>query len=197
MEIILASTNAGKVAEIRKMLEPYGCEVKSLKDIDCDVDVEETGTTFAENAKIKASTIHELTGKAVIADDSGICVDYLDGAPGLYSHRWAGEDATVDDRRAKMLRELDGVPTEKRTAHFACAMCFIGEDGKEISVLGKVEGIIATEVRGEEGFEYDPLFIFDGEHTFGEIPSEEKNKISHRAVATQMLIDKLTSEGIL
>lgn len=181
-KIILASNNKNKIREISEILSLLGYEVISQRDAGADFEVEETGTTFAENAAIKARAVYEHCKTAVIADDSGLEVDYLKGAPGVYSHRYAGENATDADRNAKLLKELSGVPDEKRGAQFTCVICFIDENGREELVKGVCRGKIGYEPMGENGFGYDPVFMC-GEKSFAQISPEEKNKISHRAKA--------------
>ncbi|MBR3537266.1 MAG: XTP/dITP diphosphatase [Oscillospiraceae bacterium] len=182
MKVILASNNKHKLEEIKKILTPLGYEVVSQAEAGVDIDVEETGTTFEENAALKAQAVYDLTKTAVISDDSGLEVDYLNGAPGVYSHRYAGENATDADRCAKLLSELNGVETEKRTARFVCVLCFIDDKGEKLVIRGTVEGIIGAEPKGENGFGYDPVFMY-GDRSFAELSAEEKNSVSHRADA--------------
>ena len=182
MKVILASNNKHKLDEIKKILTPLGYDVVSQAEAGVDIDVEETGTTFEENAALKAQAVYDLTGNAVISDDSGLEVDYLNGAPGVYSHRYAGENATDADRCAKLLSELNGVETAKRTARFVCVLCFIDDKGEKLVIRGTVEGIIGTEPKGENGFGYDPVFMY-GDRSFAELSAEEKNTVSHRADA--------------
>lgn len=182
MKVILASNNKHKLDEIKKILTPLGYDVVSQAEAGVDIDVEETGTTFEENAALKAQAVYALTKTAVISDDSGLEVDYLNGAPGVYSHRYAGENATDADRCAKLLSELNGVETAKRTARFVCVLCFIDDKGEKLVIRGTVEGIIGTEPKGENGFGYDPVFMY-GDRSFAELSSEEKNTVSHRADA--------------
>jgi len=182
MKVILASNNKHKLEEIKKILSPLGYEVVSQAEAGVNIDVEETGTTFEENAALKAQAVYDLTKNAVISDDSGLEVDYLNGAPGVYSHRYAGENATDADRCAKLLSELSGVETEKRTARFVCVLCFIDDKGEKLVIRGTVEGIIGTEPKGENGFGYDPVFMY-GDRSFAELSAEEKNSVSHRADA--------------
>lgn len=189
-KIILASNNKNKIREISEILSPLGYEVISQRDAGADFEVEETGTTFAENAAIKARAVYEHCKTAVIADDSGLEVDYLKGAPGVYSHRYAGENATDADRNAKLLNELSGVPEENRGAQFTCVICFIDENGREELVKGVYRGKIGYEPMGENGFGYDPVFMC-GEKSFAQISPEEKNKISHRAKALDGLCSLL------
>lgn len=184
MEIIIATGNAGKVREFKRMLEPLGYTVFSQKAKGITVNPEEDGDTFAENALIKARAVWEVAHTAVIADDSGLCVDALDGRPGVYSARYAGEDATDADRNRKLLAELEGI--ENRAAHFTCAIAYVDETGKARVFEGICPGTIGFEPKGEDGFGYDPLFLC-GEKTFGEMTAEEKDAVSHRGRANRML----------
>lgn len=193
MKVILASNNQHKLAEIKKILEPLGYELVSQREAGINIEVEETGTTFEENAALKAEAIYKKAKMPVISDDSGLEVDYLNGAPGVYSHRFAGPDATDEDRCNKLLSELEGVKTDKRTARFVCVICYIDKDGKKSIVRGTCEGTIGTEARGCNGFGYDPVFMYKG-LSFAEIPSEEKNKVSHRADALRKFSELLTKE---
>ena len=186
-KIILATNNKGKISEITDMLSPLGFEIISMKDAGIDAEIDETGTTFKENAHIKAKYIYDRTKTAVIADDSGLEVDHLDGAPGVYSHRYAGEDATDEDRFNKLLGEMKGVPESERTAAFVCVMCYIDENGEEKFVRGECNGRIGFEPIGSNGFGYDPVFMF-GNKSLAEMSSSEKNKISHRARALEQLL---------
>ena len=186
-KIILATNNKGKISEIKDMLAPLGFEVVSMKDAGIDAEIEETGITFKANAYIKARYIYDRTKTAVIADDSGLEVDYLNGAPGVYSHRYAGENATDEDRFNKLLGELEGVPDNERTAAFVCVMCYINEKGEEKFVRGECSGKIGYEPIGKNGFGYDPVFMF-GNKSLAEMSSKEKNQISHRARALEQLM---------
>ncbi|MCD7960200.1 MAG: XTP/dITP diphosphatase [Ruminococcus sp.] len=185
-KIVVASNNAGKLREIRSILEPFGFETLSQKQVGYELDVEETGTTFQENAAIKAQAVFDALHCAVIADDSGLVVDALDGAPGIYSHRFAGADATDAQRNNKLLEMLKDMPTEKRMARFICAICYMDENGKQHFFEGKCEGIIGTQLRGENGFGYDPLFYVGGK-SMAEYSTAEKNQMSHRAEALRQL----------
>jgi len=190
MKIIAATHNKGKVKEIQSVLGELGYEVLTQSDIGINIEPEENGKTFAENALIKARAIAELCDYAVIADDSGLCVDSLDGAPGVYSARYAGENATDADLITKILSELDGV--EQRGAKFVSAIAFVCPDGEEIVTHGEVLGSITLKAMGEGGFGYDPVFMSDElGKTFGEATLEEKNKISHRARALKNLYEEL------
>lgn len=192
MEIIIATGNAGKVREFKRMLEPLGYTVFSQKEKGITVDVEETGDTFAENALIKARAVWKIAHTAVIADDSGLCVDALNGRPGVYSARYAGENATDADRNKKLLEELNGV--ENRSAHFTCAIAYISADGKERVFEGICPGTIGLEPKGSDGFGYDPLFYWQ-DKTFGEMSAEEKDAVSHRGRANRMLEAYLKQNG--
>ncbi len=185
-KIVIASNNAGKLREIRAILAPFGIEAISQKEAGFFADVEETGTTFAENALLKLKAVYASLHCPVIADDSGLMVDALDGAPGVYSHRFAGENATDQDRNDMLLQRLDGVPTEKRTARFVCALCYCDADGNPQFFKGICEGSIGTTPQGENGFGYDPLFCCCGK-TMAQMTDDEKNKISHRANALHQL----------
>ncbi len=180
--IVIASNNAGKLREIRDILQPLGFTVVSQREAGISIEVEESGETFAENAALKARAVYEALHCPVIADDSGLLVDALDGAPGVHSHRFAGEGATDDDRNAKLLELLDGVPVEKRTARFECVLCYVDAAGETHFFSGTCEGRIGTAPAGENGFGYDPLFCV-GDRTMAQMTEEEKNQISHRANA--------------
>ena len=193
--VIIATNNAHKVTEIRDVFAGLGWECSSLKEAGIDSDPEETGTTLIENARIKARAAHELAGCAVLADDSGLLVDALDGAPGVYSSRYAGEDGNDAKNNTLLLKNLEGITPEDRTAHFSCVLVFIDEDGTETVVEGRVDGLIGFEERGSEGFGYDPLFLpddFGNEKTFAELGLAEKQKVSHRARALASLREKLS-----
>lgn len=189
-KIVIASNNKGKIREIAEILLPYGYEVVSQTDSGAEVDIKETGNTFAENAAIKARAVYNICKTAVIADDSGLEVDILNGAPGVYSHRYAGENASDADRNRKLLEELKDVPDEKRGAQFSCVICYIDENGSEELISGVCRGKIGYEPLGKNGFGYDPVFMY-GDRSFAQIGAEEKNKISHRAKALQRLCSLL------
>ncbi|MBQ4110960.1 MAG: XTP/dITP diphosphatase [Clostridia bacterium] len=190
MKIIAATGNAGKVREIKAILGDLGIEVISQKEAGIDIDVEETGTTFLENAFLKARAVYEISGLPAIADDSGLCVDALNGAPGVYSARYAGENATDADRIAKLLSELENI--ENRSAHFTSAVAFVISDTEEYSAEGHVFGHILRETNGEGGFGYDPIFYSDDlKKSFGTATAEEKNTVSHRYRALMGLKDIL------
>ena len=191
MKLVVATNNQGKVKEFKQLLEPLGFEPVSLKDEGIEIDVTEDGETFAENAHIKAQAVYEICKCPVLADDSGLEIEFLGGAPGIYSARYAGEDATDADRCNKILSELEGVDISMRTARFACALYCIIDDDTEYSVLGTMDGFIGTEPMGENGFGYDPIFMIDEETSVAMISDEEKNKISHRAQAMKKLAEVL------
>lgn len=182
MKLIVATKNQGKLLEIKAILS--GHTVLGQDEAGVDVEVEENGSTFAENALLKARAIAALTDGAVLADDSGLEVDALGGAPGIYTARYAGEHATDADRMHKLLSELNGVPDGKRTARFVCVMALVLPDGSEHTFRGTCEGRIAHAPRGENGFGYDPVFLLpDRGQTLAEIDAAEKNQISHRSRA--------------
>lgn len=192
-EIVIATNNAGKLREIQAILQPFGWTVVSQRAAGFSEDVPETGTTFAENAMLKARAVHEALGRPVIADDSGLMVDALDGAPGVYSHRFAGENATDEQRMEKLLQLLKDTPPAARTARFACVLCYIDETGAAHLFEGVCEGTIGHAPVGENGFGYDPVFCY-GEKTMAEMTDDEKNQISHRNNALQKLRAYLEKE---
>ncbi|HJD86633.1 MAG TPA: RdgB/HAM1 family non-canonical purine NTP pyrophosphatase [Empedobacter falsenii] len=192
MELIFATHNNNKVKEVTKMLPSY-LSMKSLTAIDFFEEIEETGETFEENALLKAKTIFNKTGKNVFADDSGLVIEALDGAPGVYSARYAGTGKD-EDNIAKALKELDGKTNRK--AYFISIFCLI-LNGKEYFFEGRVNGTIATEIMGDNGFGYDPIFIPDGfSKSFAQMTPEEKNAISHRGNAIGKLNDFLTNLNV-
>ena len=190
MKLVIASNNKGKIREYKQLLEKHGYEVMSQSEAGLELEVEETGTTFAENSALKARAAYEKLGCAVLADDSGLAVDALDGAPGVYSARYGGIDDDKE-RCAYLLKNMEDVPDDKRGAHFVCTIHFIDTDGSEICVEGRVYGDISREPAGDNGFGYDPVFIYKG-RSFAEIPAEEKNAVSHRGDALRKLEEKLS-----
>jgi len=188
-KVIVASNNEHKIVEIKEILSKHSLEVFSLKEAGIDIDVEENGTTFIENAYIKASEIYKLApGNMVLADDSGLMVDALGGAPGVYSARFAGEHGNYKKNNEKLLELLKGKPVTERAAKFVCAMVLIVDENRTIKVEGEVEGIIIEEERGQNGFGYDPLFFVpDYNMTFAEMDGDTKNLISHRGRALEKL----------
>lgn len=194
--VIIASNNAHKAQEIANVLSFPGWEFKTLREAGVASDPAEDADTFEGNARIKAHAAHQASGgAAVLADDSGLEVDALDGAPGVFSARYAGEHGNDADNNAKLLAELAGVPDSERTARFVCSLVFVDEDGTEVTARGTVEGRIGRELRGDEGFGYDPLFLpdaFGGEKTMAEVTQEEKAAVSHRGNALRALREKLS-----
>lgn len=187
-EVIIATKNKGKVKEFEHIFNPLGIAVKSLLDLDESIEIEENGTTFEENALIKAREIAHTFNVLVIADDSGLEVDALDGRPGVYSARYAGVGRNDSDNIKKVLSELKGVEFNKRTARFVCALSLVSPEGKEFVVRGECEGLITTEPIGSEGFGYDPIFYLPSkDKTMAQIPKAEKNVLSHRAEAFKKL----------
>lgn len=191
MKLVVATNNQGKVRELKKLLEPLGFEPVSLKDEGIEIEVIEDGETFAENARIKAEAIHEIVKCPVIADDSGLEIDFLGGAPGIYSARYAGENATDAERMEKVLAELGGADESLRTARFVCALYCILDDEMQYSVLGTCDGMIGNEPVGENGFGYDPIFVLPDGRTMAQLDESEKNEISHRANALRRLAQVL------
>ena len=190
--IIFATSNEGKMKEIRQIMKDSGYEVVSLKEAGISADIEENGTTFEENAVIKASAIAKLTGELAMADDSGLEVDYMDKAPGIYSARFLGENTNYDIKNNYILDKLKGVPAEQRSARFVCAIALAYPNGKNITKRATIEGYIGYEIRGENGFGYDPIFMVpEFDKTTAELSMEEKNKISHRAKALTAMKEEL------
>lgn len=185
-KLVMATNNVNKLREVREILSPLGIEVISQKEAGADVEPEENGSTFAENALIKAQAVYDIVKLPVIADDSGLCVDYMNGAPGIYSARYAEKGMECE----KLLNELKNVPTDERTAKFACVIAFIDENGKSEFASGECLGTIGFEQKGTNGFGYDPVFMY-GEKSFAELTSDEKNEVSHRAKALRGLYELL------
>lgn len=191
MKIIIATHNKHKLQEMSRILSPMGYEVVTDRDLGIELtDAEENGETFLDNARIKAESGCRESGLPCIADDSGLCVDALGGAPGVFSARYSGTHGDDDGNNKKLLSELEGVPTEKRTAHFACAICVSFPDGSEVTATGKCEGYIGYEKKGTNGFGYDPLFMI-GDRSLAQMTAEEKDAISHRGNALKALKEKL------
>ena len=203
MDFILATNNMKKLAEMQRILSPLGINVVTAKMLGITLpEVVEDGDTFEANAKIKAESACKITGLPAIADDSGLCVDYLGGYPGIYSARFANieihgdkcvdneKNADDEDNNNLLLEKLQGVAESDRTAYYVCAISCIFPDGKEISVKGECHGIIGFERDGNAGFGYDPLFIINGK-SFGKYEGEEKDKISHRGKALRSLAEEL------
>lgn len=191
-KLIFATGNEHKMIEIREILADSGYEILSMKEAGIDVDVEENGNTFEENAIIKAQAISKLTGELVLADDSGLEIDYLNKEPGIYSARYLGRDTSYQEKNTIILERLQGVEDEKRTARFVCAVAAAFSDGRTIVKRGTIEGIIGHEIAGENGFGYDPIFYLpEYGKTTAEISPEEKNKISHRGKALRLIREEL------
>ena len=195
MQVVIATSNRHKVEEIKTALDFPGWEFLTLSQVISYPEPEEDADTFAGNALIKARAAHEATGMAALADDSGLVVDALDGRPGVYSARYAGVHGDDAANNAKVLAELEGVSDEQRTGRFVCALAFVDENGNETTVEGAVEGRIGYELRGSEGFGYDPMFMpeaFGFEKSLAEVSQDEKNVISHRGNALRILKEKLS-----
>lgn len=187
-KIIFATGNQDKMKEIRMILEDLGIPVSSMKEAGIDVDIVEDGTTFEENAMIKAEAIAKLTDAIVLADDSGLEIDYLNKEPGIYSARYAGTDTSYEIKNNLLLQRLEGVPDEKRTARFVCAIAAVFPDGSKETVRGTIEGRIGYEIAGEHGFGYDPIFYLpEYGCTTAELDPEKKNELSHRGKALRLM----------
>ena len=189
-ELVLASGNKGKMAEFQRLLEGLDVQIHSMKEYPEIGEIVEDGSTFAENALIKARAVCKATGKPAMADDSGLAVDALNGAPGIYSARFAGEQRSDADNNAKVLQLLEGVEDSKRTARFFCVIAIVLPDGREYTAEGTCEGTILRALRGEGGFGYDPLFYVESlDKTFAELTMEEKNRNSHRGHANRKAVE--------
>ena len=191
-KIVFATGNEGKMREVRLILKDLGLPVLSMKEAGVSLDIEEYGTTFAENAMIKAKAVWQQTGGIVLADDSGLVVDYLGGEPGVYSARYLGEDTSYEIKNQAIIDRLADAKEEERTARFVSAIAAVLPDGSELVTEGKVEGLIAHEPAGNGGFGYDPIFYLpEYGVTSAEIPIEKKNEISHRGKALEAMKIKL------
>lgn len=192
--VVIATENEHKLKEIGDILKDFNLEILSIKDVGLErLEIVEDGATFEENALIKAKAIMERTGELTIADDSGLEVDILDNQPGIYSARFAGENATDDENNKKLLELLEGIPLYKRTARFVCSIAVVFPNGDTVVLRGECPGTIGLEPKGKDGFGYDSLFITGRYNkTFAEIGEEKKNKISHRAAALKKLKEELT-----
>lgn len=197
-KLIVASNNQKKIKEIREILSELNIEIKSLKDENINIEVEEDEMTFEGNSRKKAVEIKDYLVKKgeknflVMADDSGLEVDYLNGEPGVLSARYSGEHGNDEANNEKLLKNLKNVSWEKRTARFVCAITVVNEKGEFSSIRGEAEGVITEEIKGEGGFGYDPLFYSqEFKKTFSEITAEEKNKISHRGKALMKIKDEI------
>ena len=191
-KLIFATGNENKMKEIRMILGDLDYEILSMKEAGIDADIVEDGKTFEENAIIKATAISKLSGCLVLADDSGLEVDYMDKMPGIYSARWMGEDTSYRIKNKAIIDKLEGVPDEKRTARFVCAIAAAFPDGRVVTKRGTIEGIIGYDERGENGFGYDPIFFLpEYGKTTAELSPEEKNQISHRGRALELIKSEL------
>lgn len=191
-EFVFATGNAGKMREIREILADTGAEVLSMREAGITADIEENGTGYEENALIKARAVAELTQACVLADDSGLEIDFLDGEPGIYSARYLGEDTSYTVKNRTILEQLQGVPAKRRTARFVCAIAAVLPDGTELTTRAVIEGRIAEEPKGENGFGYDPIFyVPEFDRTTAELTEEEKNQVSHRGKALRLMKEEL------
>lgn len=191
MKVVMATNNQNKLKEAREIFYSLGIEIISQKEAGANIEPEENGKTFAENALIKAHAVYDLLKCPVIADDSGLCVDALNGKPGVYSARYAPEGQQCE----KLLHELDNIPMEQRTARFMTVIAFLDENGREILCEGICNGTIGFEKRGTNGFGYDPVFMYEGK-SFAELSSDEKNAVSHRGLALRNLYKILKERSI-
>ena len=192
MKIICATSNKDKLREIREIFSDFDCEIVSMKEAGVSIEVEETGDTFLENAYIKAKAVWDITGGVVFSDDSGLEVDYLNKAPGVYSARFMGTDTSYEIKNKKIIQLLEEATGRERSARYKVAICCILEDGSVIEIEESMEGEIAHSPSGSEGFGYDPIFyVKEFSKTAAALSREEKNKISHRGKALRVLKDKL------
>lgn len=196
--LIFATGNEHKMVEIREILGELPVEILSMKEAGIKADIVENGSTFEENALIKAKEVCKLAGEMVLADDSGLEIDYLNGEPGIYSARYMGEDTSYRIKNQNLIDRLEGVPEEKRTARFVCAIAAAFPDGRSFVVRGTIEGIIGYEERGANGFGYDPIFYLPEKGvSTAELSPEEKNSISHRGNALRKMKELLEGETLL
>ena len=195
-KLILATSNKDKAREIAEILDGTPFVVTTMKEEGFDPDIVEDGKTFEENALIKARTVHAMAkGAYVMADDSGLCIDALDGAPGIYSARFCGEDSTYPEKFAKIFEMLKDVPEEKRTAKFVCSIAVVRPDGSEFTVRGEICGVLHEKPMGDGGFGYDPIFyVPEFGMTTAQMTKEQKNSISHRGKASRAMAEKLKAE---
>ena len=195
MKIVFATGNPAKLVEIREIVKDLGIEVVTMKEEGFTGEIDETGTTFMENALIKARTVAKALGEVTMSDDSGLVVDALGGEPGIYSARWMGEDTSYHIKNNAIIDRLGDLPAEKRTARFVCAMACVFPDGRELTVEATFEGIVGWEEKGPNGFGYDPIFYLPERGcTSAELSPEEKNAISHRGKALRAMRIKLEDE---
>lgn len=190
--IVFATNNNGKIKEIKNILKTLEYEVLPMKEAGIDIDIVEDGDSFEKNAYIKAKAVWDICGGIVMADDSGLEIDYLNGAPGVYSARYMGENTSYEIKNKKILELLEGVPKDKRGARFISVICCILEDGRVFNTKASMEGKIAYETAGEHGFGYDPIFLPEGESvTAAELSPDKKDAISHRGKALRAMKDEL------
>ena len=187
MIVIAATKNNGKLKELNRVMENYDITLVSMKDADICVEIVEDGETFEENALIKARTLHKITGKPVVADDSGLCVNCLGGRPGVYTARYGGEDLDYPSKMKMLIEEVNNQGTNDRSAYYACTIVYIDKNSKEYVFYGRCDGEIADAPRGNGGFGYDPIFIAKDGKTMAELTDEEKDEISHRGKALRLL----------
>lgn len=190
MKLVLATNNEGKVREFARILEPLGIEVMTQKQAGVHVSPEENGSTFAENARIKAMAVYEATGLPTVADDSGLCIDAMNGEPGVYSARYYGEDTLYEEKNRRIIESLNAVPEEKRTARFVAHITCVLSKDEILDCEGVCEGTIGHKPAGDGGFGYDPIF-YVGDKSFAELDGEAKDKVSHRGKALEKLYQKL------
>ena len=195
--IVFATGNAGKIKEIRMIMEDTGMEVVSMKDAGIMADIDENGKTYEENALIKARAVAAFTNDIVMADDSGLEIDYLNKEPGIYSARYMGEDTSYHIKNANLIERLEGVPDEKRTARFVCAIAAVVPGHEPIVVRGTIEGYIGDKPAGENGFGYDPIFYVDEYNcSTASLPPDKKNEMSHRGKALRAMKEALMGKGL-
>lgn len=188
MKILIATQNINKVKEFKEILEPLGYVVQSLLDIDKSIEIEETGDTFERNAYLKAKAIQEMFECDVISDDSGLCIDYFEGKPGVYSSRWLGVDTPYEKKNAYILNEMKD--SDNRGAQYVCCIAYVKKDGSHNIYRGECAGEIAHEIIGNHGFGYDPIFYYPAyQTTLANVSEEEKNAISHRGIALKKLLE--------
>ncbi|WP_224746720.1 XTP/dITP diphosphatase [Pelovirga terrestris] len=192
MKLLVATGNEGKLRELVQLLAPLDLDVMGLDQLDNPPVVAEDGATFADNARKKALTLARFSGCLTLADDSGLCVDVMDGAPGVFSARYAGEQGDDKANNARLVRELGDIPLNQRKAHFHCCIALAWPDGRCETVEGRVDGLIIDQQRGSHGFGYDPLFLVpEYGKTMAELPADIKNRISHRGRALQKIVPLL------
>ena len=197
MKVVLASKNPHKLVEIDAITRKLGIELILQSELGIDIDVEETGTTFEENSFLKAEAVMKASGLPALADDSGIVVDALNGAPGIYSARYGGDPSMTDhDRKMLLLKNTEHVPDGERQAAFVAVITMVTPEGQVIQARGEIHGELTREPKGENGFGYDPIFYYPpAGMTTAEMPSEEKNKVSHRANALKVFYEKMKEAG--